>query len=437
MSIGELSKMEFAKKQNQRVPMLIKTVLNRCHKFKSFVYQEVFWETIKGVLSLVVTIVPRANNRAQCSRCKRRASIYDRLPTNRDFQFVPLWGFPVYFRYRMRRVQCPEHGVVVESVPWAKGKSPLTHALELFLARWARRLSWLEVARCFDVSWHCVFQSVQSVVQFGLKHRNLENISAIGVDEIQYAKGHQYLTVVYQIDQGARRLLSVTQDRGVRSLLAFFRMFGPRRSSQIRFVCSDMWRPYLKVIKKKLPEALHVLDRFHIVANLNKALNEIRAAEARKLRQDGYEEVLKHTKYCFLKNQENLTPNQKTKLSDVLQYDLKSVRAYLLKESFQLFWNYTSPYWAEWYLKKWCARAMRSRLEPIKKFVKSLRRHQPLILNWFKAKKTISSGVVEGLNRKINLTTRKAYGFRNFEVLKTALYHTLGDLPEPEMTHRF
>lgn len=417
--------------------MLIKTLLNRCHKFKSFVYQQVFFEQIKGVLSIVALIVPRNNSRPICSKCLRPGGTYDRSLTHRDFRFVPLWGYPVFFRYRMRRVFCSTHGVTVEAVPWGRGKSSLTYSLELFLARWARRLSWLEVARCFDVNWRMVFESVRGVVDFGLKHRDLEAIDAIGVDEIQYSKGHRYLTVVYQINEGARRLLYVTKDRSVRSLLRFFRMIGKARASQIKFVCSDMWRPYLKVIAKKIPHAMHVLDRFHIVANLNKALNEIRTTEARQLRQEGYEEVLKHTKYCFLKRRENLTSNQRTKLKDVLKYDLKSVRAFLLKESFQAFWNYSSPYWAEWYLKKWCARAIRSRLEPMKKFVRTLRRHEPLILNWFRAKKAFSSGVVEGLNRKINLTTRKAYGFRSYEVLEIALYHTLGDLPEPEMTHRF
>jgi len=110
---------------------------------------------------------------------------------------------------------------------------------------------------------------------------------------------------------------------------------------------------------------------------------------------------------------------------------------YLLKEQFQHFWSYNSPYWAEWFLNKWCDRAMRSRLEPIKKFVRSIRSHQPLIMNYFKARKRFSAGVVEGLNRKVNLATRKAYGFRTFNALETALYHTMGDLPEPESTHEF
>ena len=198
-----------------------------------------------------------------------------------------------------------------------------------------------------------------------------------------------------------------------------------------------MWKNYLTVIAERIPNALNILDRFHIVQNLNKALDIVRASEARRLIREGYENILKHTKYCFLKKEENRTPNQKIKLTEILKYDLKSVRAFLLKESFQIFWTYTSPYWAQWYLEKWCARAMRSRLDPIKSFVKTLRNHQPLLMNWFKAKKAFSSGVVEGLNRKINLVTRKSYGFKNYKVLEIALFHTMGSLPEPESPHRF
>jgi transposase len=171
----------------------------------------------------------------------------------------------------------------------------------------------------------------------------LDGITAIGVDEIQYGKGHQYLTLVYQINEGIRRLLFVGQKRTAKTLLRFFREFGKKRCSQLEFVCSDMWKAYIKVIKKKAPNALHILDRFHILQNLGQAIDKVRAEEVKRLAEGGYDEnVLKHTKYCFLKNEENLTDKQRTKLSDVLQYDLKSVRAYLLKESFQLFWNYKS-----------------------------------------------------------------------------------------------
>ena len=418
--------------------MRIETLLNKVYWLKSFVYEQVRIERIGGREAIVVDIKPRRNGRAICSGCRKTRRQYDQMQSDRQFEFIPLWNIPVYFHYRMRRVDCKSCGVRVEQVPWAEGKSPVTKPFALFLARWARKLNWTETATSFCTTWDTVYRSVRQMVEYGLAHRNLDGITAIGVDEIQYGKGHRYLTLVYQINAGMRRLLFVERERKAKTLLRFFRDFGKDRCAKLQFVCSDMWRPYIKVIAKKVPHALHILDRFHIVQNLGKAINKIRAAEVKELIQEGYdEEVLKHTKYCFLKNEENLTDKQKTKLADVLQYDLKSVRAYLLKESFQLFWNYKSPYWAEWYLKKWCTRAMRSRLEPIKDFVRMLRRHHPLMMNWFKAKKEYSLGIVEGLNRKINLVTRKSYGFRSFDVLKIALFHTMGQLPEPEFTHKF
>lgn len=417
--------------------MRTESILNRLYRHKSFVYAGCRWERIGGKDTLVFEIEPRRNGVVECSICGRVCAVYDRSHEVRQFEFVPLWNIPVCFRYRMRRVRCPEDGVRMERIPWADGKSHLTKPYQLFLARWARKLSWKDVAGSFGSTWDNVYRSVKAVVEYGLKHRSLEGITAIGVDEIQYGKGHQYLTLVYQINAGVRRLLFVGRERKAKTLLRFFRDFGKERCVLLKFVCSDMWKPYIKVIAKKVPQALHILDRFHIVQNLGKALDKIRAEEARRLRQEGFEEVLTHTKYCFLKNEENLTEDQKHKLDEVLQYDLKSVRAYLLKESFQLFWEYKSPYWAAWYLKKWCARAMRSRLEPIKDFVRTLRKHEPLIMNWFKARKEYSLGIVEGLNRKINLVTRRAFGFRSFEVLKIALFHTMGQLPEPEFAHRF
>lgn len=417
--------------------MQLKTLLNKCHPLKRFVYGSIRFMGEGDGSSLVVDIEPRANGRPVCSGCGARAPGYDRAKEPRLFQFIPILGWQVYLRYRMRRVRCPRCGVKVEQVPWADGKSPQTKAYQLFLARWARRLSWKETAEAFRTTWDAVFTAVRAVVDYGLRNRSLGGIEAIGVDEVQWRKGHDYVTLIYQIDAGSRRLLHVARHRTTESLTGFFDLLGREASSAIRYVCSDMWKPYLQVIAEKAPQALHVLDRFHVVANLQKAVNEIRAGEARKMKAEGYEDVLKHTKYCFLKNPENLTDNQRLKLKDVLQYDLKSVRAYLLKESFQHFWTYNSPYWAQWYLKKWCARANRSRLPAIKKFVATIRKHQPLIMNYFKAKKRFSSGVVEGMNRKINLATRKAYGFRTFNALQTALFHTMGDLPEPESTHEF
>ena len=417
--------------------MRIRTLLNDCQKFKSFVYQKEHTEIINGEMALIIEIAERKNSPPICSGCEQASSQYDRVAHARDDQFIPLWGYQVYFRYRRRRVNCPHCGVKVERVPWTKGKQKLTDEFKLHLARWGRRLSWKEVADVFQSSWDHVYQSVKFVVAFGMANRELDNIKAIGVDEVQYGKGHQYITLVYQLDNHNKRLLYVGKNRKAKTLLRFFYQLGKERCSNIKYVCSDMWKAYIKVIKKKIPNALHILDRFHIVAMLNKAVDEVRRDEVKQLKAEGYDEILKHTKYCFLKKEENLTHKQNLKLDEVLQYDLKSIRAYLYKESFQAFWEYQSPYWASWFLRKWCGKAMRSQLKPIKKFVKTVRNHQSLMMNWFKAKKQYSSGTVEGLNRKVNLVTRKAYGFRRYETLEIALFHTMGKLPEPESTHRF
>jgi transposase len=173
------------------------------------------------------------------------------------------------------------------------------------------------------------------------------------------------------------------------------------------------------------------------MAKMNKAIDEVRAAEAKRLKQDGYEHILKHSRWCLLKRRENLTAKQTVKLSEVLKYNLQTVRDYLQREDFQRFWEYRSPYWAACFLVEWCGRVMRSRIEPMKKVARTLMSHGELILNWFIAKGTISAGMVEGLNYNVKLTLKKSYGFRTEKALKTALYHRLGALPEPEFAHRF
>ncbi len=411
------------------------TILNRCHHFPGFVYQQARFSS--DHMSIEIAVRPRKGSGAVCSRCHQPAPGYDQL-SERRFEFIPFWGFLVFLLYSMRRVDCRRcEAVVVEEVPWGDGKRTLTRAYMLFLARWARRLSWKETAEAFRTSWEKVFDAVEHVVAFGLENRKLGAIDAIGVDEIQYAKGHKYLTLVYQIDLDVTRLLWVGKERTIESFQGFFTTIGDEVASKIVFVCSDMWEPYLKVIREKCSDALHILDRFHIVAKMNQALDDVRAEEARRMKQEGFHPVLKKSRWLLLKRQENLTGKQRFRLRDLLRYNLKSVRAYLLKEAFQQLWDYNSPAWAGKFLDEWCRHVMRSRIEPMKKIARTLRRHRELILNYFHAQKLLSSGVVEGLNNKAKVTMRRSYGFRTFRALELALYHTLGKLPEPESTHEF
>ncbi len=154
--------------------------------FAGFVYQEVRLQCHKGQpRAIEIRLEPHRSRRGRCSQCQRPAPGYDRL-AERCWLFVPLWGIPTQFRYAPRWVECAEHGVVVEQIPWSEGKRPVTRAMMGFLARWARRLSWRETAPVFATSWEAVYRSMQWFVQWGLGQRQLQQVWSVGVDEIHW-----------------------------------------------------------------------------------------------------------------------------------------------------------------------------------------------------------------------------------------------------------
>lgn len=262
--------------------MHLRTLINQICDHPGFVFHDEHIEQVEGANALVFEVRPRKGSRGICSGCGATRPGYDTQPV-RLFQFVPFWGFLVFFRYAMRRVQCSTCGSKVERIPWGDGKSPVTTTLAWFIAHWARHLSWKETARQFGLSWARVFLCVEKAVEWGRANMSLDGVTAIGIDEVARTKGHRYATLVYQIDKGCRHLLYVGQDRKEQSLREFFRWFTDERAQAIRFVCSDMWKPYLNIIKECAPNALNILDRFHIMAHFSKAIDEVRAGEARAL----------------------------------------------------------------------------------------------------------------------------------------------------------
>jgi len=421
------------------IQLHVKTILNRIQHFAGFVYREIRLKEQGSSLRIEIHLEAHASMDGQCAQCRKAAPGYDRLP-ERAWTFVPLWGIRTEFRYPPRRVECAEHGIGVEYLPWSAGKRPVTIPMMVFLARWARRLSWRETARAFHTSWEAVYRSVDWFVQWGLAHRILEGIEAIGLDEIHWGKGlrsENFLTVIYQIDRHCRRLLWVGPRRTQASLRRGLAALGPEVLRGLRFVCSDMWQPYLRVIAAQAGHALHILDRFHITSHLNEAVDQVRRAECGRLRGQPQAAKLKHLRWKLLRRGSRVRGRAKHRLYALLRTKLATGRAWMLKETFQHFWRYRSLTWAAAFLDVWCSRALRSRIEPMRKVARMLRSHEELILNWFRAKGEISNGAVEGLNNKIRVITRRSYGFRTYHAMETALYHNLGRLPEPELTHEF
>ena len=417
----------------------VKTLLNRTHPIPGFTYASVTLKDTLGPLEVWVEIAAHRQRGGRCSDCGALAPTYDHLP-RREWRHVPPWGIPMRWFYAPRRVTCPEHGVRVEAMPWNEGKRPWTRAMMVFLARWARRLSWRETAEAFEVSWEAVYRSVQWIVAWGLAHRVLAGITAIGLDELHWRQGKQaenFLTLIYQVDAGCRRLLWVGLRRTERTVRRGLKTLGAEVVAGIRVVVSDMWRPYLAVVRKQMSQAVQILDRFHLTALLNKAVDQVRRGEGHELRGQRRGQRLKQTRWLLLKPRARVRGKARARLDAVLHSKLKTARAWSLKEAFAHFWTYHHPRWAGAFLDAWITRALRSRLPPMRKVAKTLRDHRPLILNWFAWNKEFSSAAVEGLNNKARVVTRRAYGFRQFPVLEVALYHTLGQLPEPELPHRF
>ena len=417
--------------------MQLKTILNRVAKQPGFVFAAVELVRTGSVLSIHARLRERKGSRGVCADCGKRRPGYDRLPERR-FQFVSLWNIPVFFLYAPRRVDCPPCGVIVELMPWAAGKSHITVAFAWFLQSWAKVLSWTETGRRFRVSWHVVFEAVRHAVEWGRAHQDLDGIRCIGVDELSWKKGHKYLTVVYQVDHHRRRLLWIGRDRTAATFERFFEWLGKERCALIEFVTSDMWAAFLGTVARKACSAVHVLDRFHVMKLFSKAIDEVRRVEARKLRARGDTVTLKHTRWVLLKRKHHLTDKQTGRLRELLRANLRTVRAYLLKEDFQSLWGYVSAYWAGRFLDDWTTLALRSRLPPVMKLARTLRQHRTPLLNWFRARGKFAMGAVEGFNNKARVTTKMAYGFRTYEHAEIALFHRLGDLPEPSwITHRF
>jgi len=283
------------------------------------------------------------------------------------------------------------------------------------VASLAREVSWQTTARQYGLNWKSVATVVKRAVQYGLKHRARPPVHKIGIDEVSRRKGQVYLTVVYDLER--RVVLWVGEDRTEEAVRKFFtEEMGRRRCSTLQVVCMDMWAPYAKLVREHARNAQILFDRFHIVKHLNKALEEVRRSERRRLT-------------LLLKNPWNPKPDQKDRLSTLVRWNILIVRGYYLKESFQLFWGYTQPWRAEQYLEKWMTSAMRSKLEPFKKFVRMLRSHLDGVLAWTKLR--LSNGALEGMNNKIKSISHRSFGFRRAPNFIAAIYHCCARLQLP------
>jgi transposase len=375
----------------------------------------------------VVVRIDRLRSRMlRCGLCGHRCRKVHSALGERRWRDLAMRGVALVLRYRPRRVNCPRCGVRVEQFPWAPPWARVTQALAHAVAVLARLLSWQETARHYGLNWKTVASVVKRAVEYGLRQRRRQPLHVLGIDEVSRRKGHHYLTVVYDLER--RVLVWVGEDRTEQTVTQFFTGLGRRRCSPIRVVCMDMWAPYLKAVQENAPHAQVVFDRFHIVQHLNRAVDEVRRSEMRRLSRTE-RTPFKRCRFLLLKNPWNLKPAEKDRLSQLVSRNAPIVRAYYLKEAFQLFWDYRQPGRAEQHLQRCLHSAMRSRLEPFQAFVRMLRAHLPGVLAWTRLR--VSNGALEGMNNKIKLVSHRSFGFRSVAHFTAAIYHCCARLPLP------
>jgi transposase len=376
--------------------------------------------------AMIVQIDRLGERLLRCGVCGLRCREVHSIRKEREWRDLSMRKLPLKLRYRPRRVKCPRCGVR-EDFPWAEPWARVTTALAKAVAMLARELSWQGTAREYGLDWKTVATIVKRAVKYGLANRARPPAHVIGIDEVSRRKGQVYLTVVYDLER--RVLLWVGEDRTEEAVKKFLtEEMDRRRCHTLRVVCMDMWAPYAKLVRDHAVNAQILFDRFHIVKHLHEAVDAARRELWRRLTSK--ERVdFKGTRWLLLKNPWNLNSGQKERLSTLVRWNTPLVRAWYLKESFQLFWAYKQPWRAKQHLLKWMNSAMRSKLEPFKKFVQMLRSHLDGVLAWTKTR--LSNGAVEGMNNKIKSISHRSFGFRSAENFIAAIYHCCARLPLP------
>jgi len=409
--------------ERTRTEVLIETFIRKQLRLKAHTVTKVE-ETDECLLVYIDRLGKRL---LRCGVCRQRCLEVHDIRKEREWRDLSMRKLPLKLCYRPRRGKCPRCGVRVEDFPWAEPWARVTTALSNAVAVLARELSWKGTAREYGLNWKSVATIVKRAVQYGLKHRKRPPVHAIGIDEVSRRKGQVYLTVVYDLER--RVLLWVGDDRTEEAVRPFFTQeMGKRRCQTLQVVCMDMWAAYAKLVRAHAVNAQILFDRFHIVKHRNEAVEAARRELWRQLTTK--ERVsFKGTRWLLLKNPWNLSSGQEERLSTLVRWNSPLVRAWYLKESFQLFWTYRQPWRAKQHLLKWMNSAMRSRLEPFKKFVGMLRSHLDGVLAWTKTR--LSNGAVEGMNNKIKSISHRSFGFRTAANFIAAIYHCCARLPLP------
>lgn len=349
---------------------------------------------------------------SHCSECGEAAPRERRIiKIVRD---LPISGKCVYLSCEMYNVKCSKCGERREKLDFIDRCSRLTVRLETYIFELVSMSTVKDVADKFSMSWNTVKNIDKKYLEVKFKDINYGNLKRISIDEIANKKGHDYLSVVLDLDTG--RVIWVGEGRKEEDIDKFFQTLTEEQKNNIEAVSIDMWPAYINSAKKNCSNADIVFDRFHVVKKFGEVITKLRSAEYRKAEDEESKDVLKGTKWLLLRNRSNLKFDAKKELKQLLELNENLATAYILKEKLATVWKYKSERWAKKAIDEWITIAEESGIRGIKAFVKMLKRHEYGILNH--CKHPISNGKIEGTNNKIKVLKRRCYGFHDVEYFK-------------------
>lgn len=361
-----------------------------------------------------------------CPTCQQRAHLHD--SERRRWRHLDSCQYKTFVVCEVPRVKCPEHGTVQVSVPWAERLGRFTRLFERLAIDLMLECSISAACEILRISWDEADGIKQRSVVRGLNRKSARVYKKLCVDEKSAGRGHNYITLVAHIQPGQPATVEhVGEGRTRDSLDAFWQRLTPEQLAEIDAVAMDMHKDYINSTLDHVPGAEDkiVHDPFHLIRDMNDAVNGVRKSEQKVLSQEG-DDSLDGTRYLWLYGRENLPHRWSARFDAVKGMNLKTARAWALKEMFRSFWKCEIRAGAEVYFERWYNWAIRSRLEPIKKMARQCKRHLRNILTYFTHR--ITNGPIEGLNNKIQALVKKAYGYRNIERLKTDILFHLGGL---------
>ena len=366
-----------------------------------------------------------------CPSCGAELPLYDHSE-ERAWRHLDSCQFKTFLHAQPPRVKCPEHGVRQVRLPWAEPRARFTVLFERLAIDVLKETNLLGATRILRISWDEAWHIMERAVERGLAAKEKRVSAHLGVDEKAAAKGHKYITLVCDLDRASVEYIA--DDRKQESLDGYFKGLTPEQLQGIEALAMDMWEPYIQSTLAHVPQAKDkiVFYRYHIMSHMGKAVDDVRKREHRELRTQG-DETLTGSKYLWLYSEENLPEKHWDRFAELKAIHLKTGRAWAIKESLRDLWGYTRRGWALRHWKRWYFWATHSRLQPVLKAAELIRRHLHNVLTLFAHR--VTNAVSEGLNSKIQTIKKMAYGFRNREHFKTAIYFHCGGLELYPATH--